>query len=66
MAYVGSGKAEVRLYRHAAGLSSLGKRGVKPDAAYVLICARSRRLVFMGRRGHTPPQPTYLLEEAWV
>jgi predicted GIY-YIG superfamily endonuclease len=45
MAYVGfSGLIEERLRRHFRGYSSVAARGLKPDAAYVLACTRSRPL----------------------
>jgi hypothetical protein len=45
MAYAGSsGRIEERLRRHFRGYSSAAARGLKPDAAYVLACTRSRSL----------------------
>ena len=43
IAYVGSsGRIEERLRRHFRGYSSAA--GLRPDAAYVLACTRSRSL----------------------
>jgi predicted GIY-YIG superfamily endonuclease len=45
MAYAGSsGRVEERLRRHFRGCSSAAGRGLRPDAAYVLACTRSRSL----------------------
>jgi len=42
-AYAGSsGRVEYRLRRHFRGYSSAAVRGLRPDAAYVLACTRSR------------------------
>jgi predicted GIY-YIG superfamily endonuclease len=44
-AYAGSsGRVEYRLRRHFRGYSSAAVRGLRPDAAYVLACTRSRSL----------------------
>jgi predicted GIY-YIG superfamily endonuclease len=44
-AYAGSsGRVEERLRRHFRGYSSVAGRGLRPDAAYVLACTRSRSL----------------------
>jgi predicted GIY-YIG superfamily endonuclease len=45
IAYAGSsGRIEERLRRHFRGYSSAAGRGLRPDAAYVLACTRSRSL----------------------
>ena len=45
IAYVGSsGRVEYRVRRHFSGYSSAAARGLRPDAAYVLACTRSRSL----------------------
>ncbi len=45
IAYAGtSGRIEERLLRHFRGYSSAAARGLRPDAAYVLACTRSRSL----------------------
>jgi predicted GIY-YIG superfamily endonuclease len=45
IAYAGSsGRIEERLRRHFRGYSSTAGRGLRPDAAYVLACTRSRSL----------------------
>ncbi len=45
IAYVGSsGLVEERLRRHFRCYSSAAGRGLRPDAAYVLACTRSRSL----------------------
>jgi predicted GIY-YIG superfamily endonuclease len=45
IAYAGSsGRVEERLRRHFKGYSSAAGRGLRPDAAYVLACTRSRSL----------------------
>jgi predicted GIY-YIG superfamily endonuclease len=45
MAYAGSsGRVEERLRRHFSGYSSAAARGLRPGAAYVLACTRSRSL----------------------
>ena len=47
IAYAGSsGRVEERLRRHFRGYSSAAVRGLRPDAAYVLTCTRSRTLAF--------------------
>jgi predicted GIY-YIG superfamily endonuclease len=47
IAYVGSsGRIEERLHRHFRGYSSAAVRGLRPDAAYVSACTRSRSLAF--------------------
>jgi predicted GIY-YIG superfamily endonuclease len=47
IAYVGSsGRIEERLRRHFKGYSSTAVRGLRPDAAYVSACTRSRSLAF--------------------
>jgi predicted GIY-YIG superfamily endonuclease len=44
-AYAGSsGRVEYRLRRHFRGYSSAAGRGLRPDAAYILACTRSRSL----------------------
>jgi predicted GIY-YIG superfamily endonuclease len=45
IAYAGfSGRVEERLRRHFRGYSSAAVRGLRPGAAYVLACTRSRSL----------------------
>ena len=45
IAYAGSsGRVEERLRRHFRGYSSAAGRGLRPDAAYVLACTRSKPL----------------------
>jgi predicted GIY-YIG superfamily endonuclease len=45
IAYAGSsGRMEKRLRRHFRGYSSAAVRGLRPDAAYVLACTRSKPL----------------------
>jgi predicted GIY-YIG superfamily endonuclease len=39
-----SGRVEERLRRHFGGYSSVASGGLRPDAAYVLACTRSRSL----------------------
>ncbi len=47
IAYAGtSGRVEERLRRHFRGYSSAAARGLRPDAAYVLACTRSKSLAF--------------------
>jgi predicted GIY-YIG superfamily endonuclease len=47
IAYAGSsGRMEERLRRHFRGYSSTAVRGLRPDAAYVSACTRSRSLAF--------------------
>jgi len=41
-----SGRVEERLRRHFRGYSSAAGRGLRPDAAYVSACTRSRSLAF--------------------
>jgi len=60
MAYAGSsGRIEERLRRHFRGYSSTAVRGLRPDAAYVLACTRSRSLAFAWEawlhKAHRPP-----------
>ncbi len=44
-AYAGSsGRVEERLRRHFGGCSSAAGRGLRPDAAYILACTRSKSL----------------------
>ena len=45
IAYAGSsGRVEYRLRRHFKGYSSAASGGLRPDAAYVLACTRSKPL----------------------
>lgn len=47
IAYAGSsGRIKERLNRHFKGYSSAAGRGLRPDAAYVLACTRSKTLAF--------------------
>ena len=60
IAYVGSsGRTEERLRRHFRGYSSAAVRGLRPDAAYVLACTRSRSLALAWEawlhRAYRPP-----------
>jgi predicted GIY-YIG superfamily endonuclease len=60
IAYAGSsGRIEDRLQRHFRGWSSAAGRGLRPDAAYVLACARSRSLALAWEawlhRAYRPP-----------
>ena len=60
IAYAGSsGRMEERLRRHFGGYSSTAVRGLRPDAAYVLACTRSRSLVLTWEtwlhKAHRPP-----------
>jgi predicted GIY-YIG superfamily endonuclease len=60
IAYAGSsGRIEERLRRHFRGYSSAAVRGLRPDAAYVLACTRSRSLAFAWEawlhRAYRPP-----------
>ncbi len=60
IAYAGSsGRVEERLRRHFRGYSSAAVRGLKPDAAYVLACTRSRSLALAWEawlhKAHRPP-----------
>ena len=60
IAYAGSsGRMEERLRRHFRGYSSTAVRGLRPDAAYVSACTRSRSLVLAWEawlhKAHRPP-----------
>jgi predicted GIY-YIG superfamily endonuclease len=60
MAYAGSsGRVEERLRRHFRGYSSAAARGLRPGAAYVLACTRSRSLAPAWEawlhKAHRPP-----------
>ena len=60
IAYAGSsGRIEERLRRHFRGCSSAAVRGLRPDAAYVLACTRSRSLALAWEawihKAHRPP-----------
>jgi predicted GIY-YIG superfamily endonuclease len=60
IAYAGtSGRIEERLRRHFGGCSSAADRGLRPDAAYILACTRSRSLAFAWEawlhKAHRPP-----------
>ncbi len=60
IAYAGSsGRIEERLHRHFRGYSSAAVRGLRPDAAYVLACTRSRSLALAWEawlhKVHRPP-----------
>ncbi len=60
IAYAGSsGRVEERLRRHFGGCSSAAGRGLRPDAAYVLACTRSRLLALAWEawlhKAHQPP-----------
>jgi predicted GIY-YIG superfamily endonuclease len=60
IAYAGtSGRIEERLLRHFRGCSSAAGRGLRPDAAYVLACTRSRSLALAWEawlhKAHRPP-----------
>jgi len=60
IAYAGSsGRVEERLRRHFRGYSSAAVRGLRPDAAYVLACTRSRSLAPAWEawlhKAHRPP-----------
>jgi GIY-YIG catalytic domain. len=47
IAYAGSSRrVEERMRRHFKGYSSTAVKGLRPDAAYVLVCTRSRTLAF--------------------
>jgi predicted GIY-YIG superfamily endonuclease len=61
IAYVGSsGRIEERLRRHFSGYSSAAARGLRPDAAYVLACTRSRSLALAWEAWlHKAYQPPY-------
>jgi predicted GIY-YIG superfamily endonuclease len=59
-AYAGSsGRVEERLRRHFRGYSSVAARGLRPGAAYVLACTRSRSLALAWEawlhKAHQPP-----------
>jgi predicted GIY-YIG superfamily endonuclease len=60
-AYAGSsGRVEYRLRRHFRGYSSAAGRGLRPDAAYVLACTRSRSLALAWEAWlHKAYRPTY-------
>jgi predicted GIY-YIG superfamily endonuclease len=60
IAYAGSsGRVEYRLRRHFRGYSSAATRGLRPGAAYVLACTRSRSLAPAWEawlhKAHRPP-----------
>jgi predicted GIY-YIG superfamily endonuclease len=60
IAYAGSsGRVEYRLRRHFKGYSSAAVRGLRPDAAYVLACTRSKSLALAWEawlhKAHQPP-----------
>jgi hypothetical protein len=57
IAYAGSsGRIEERLRRRFRGYSSAANRGLRPDAAYVLACTRSRSLALAWEAWlHRPP-----------
>ena len=60
IAYAGSsGRVEKRLRRHFRGYFSAAVRGLRPDAAYVLACTRSRSLALAWEawlhRAYRPP-----------
>jgi predicted GIY-YIG superfamily endonuclease len=60
IAYAGSsGRIEERLRRRSRGYSSAAVRGLRPDAAYVLACTRSRSLAPAWEtwlhKAHQPP-----------
>jgi predicted GIY-YIG superfamily endonuclease len=60
VAYAGSsGRVEERLRKHFRGYSSAAGRGLRPDAAYVLACTRSRSLALAWEawlhRAYRPP-----------
>jgi predicted GIY-YIG superfamily endonuclease len=55
-----SGRVEYRLRRHFRGYSSAAGRGLRPDAAYVLACTRSRSLALAWEAWlHKAYRPTY-------
>ena len=60
-AYAGSsGRVEERLRRHFRGYSSAAVRGLRPDAAYVLACTRSRSLALAWEAWlHKAYRPSY-------
>jgi predicted GIY-YIG superfamily endonuclease len=60
IAYAGSsGRVEYRLRRHFRCYSSAAGRGLRPDAAYILACTRSRSLALAWEawlhRAYRPP-----------
>ena len=60
MAYVSfSGRVKEGLRRHFGGCFSAAGRGLRPDAAYVLACTRSRSLALAWEawihKAHRPP-----------
>jgi hypothetical protein len=72
IAYAGSsGRVEYRLRRHFRGYSSAAARGLRPGAAYILACTRSRSLApaweawlhkayqppYAAKRPRKPPHP---------
>jgi predicted GIY-YIG superfamily endonuclease len=61
IAYAGSsGRVEERLRRHFRGYSSAAVRGLRPDAAYVLACTRSRSLALSWEAWlHRAYRPSY-------
>jgi len=61
IAYAGSsGRIEERLRSHFRGYSSAAGRGLRPDAAYVLACTRSRSLALAWEAWlHRAYQPPY-------
>jgi predicted GIY-YIG superfamily endonuclease len=61
IAYAGSsGRVEERLRRHFRGYSSAAARGLRPDAAYVLACTRSKSLALAWKAWlHKAYQPPY-------
>jgi predicted GIY-YIG superfamily endonuclease len=61
IAYAGSsGRVEYRLRRHFRGYSSAAGRGLRPDAAYVLACTRSRSLALAWEAWlHKAQRPPY-------
>jgi predicted GIY-YIG superfamily endonuclease len=60
-AYAGSsGRVEYRLRRHFSGYSTAAGRGLRPDAACVLACTRSRSLALAWEAWlHKAYQPPY-------
>jgi predicted GIY-YIG superfamily endonuclease len=61
IAYAGSSRrVEYRLRRHFKGYSSAAGRGLRPDAAYVLACTRSKPLALAWEAWlHKAYQPSY-------
>jgi predicted GIY-YIG superfamily endonuclease len=61
IAYAGSsGRVEERLRRRSRGYSSAAARGLRPGAAYVLACTRSRSLAHAWEAWlHKAYQPPY-------